>query len=82
MITTTPTLELQFSYTQLLALAMQLAKEDQYRLCRDLTRNERSESLRALREAFRTDELDEETIRAECEAVRQEMYEERLEANR
>ena len=82
MITTAPTLELQISYTQLLALAMQLAKEDQYRLCRDLTRNERSESLRALREAFRTDELDEETIRAECEAVRQEMYEERLEANR
>lgn len=80
MTTTHPSLNLQFTYAQLLSLALQLAKEDRYRLCRDLTREERSESLKALRDVFRTDELDEETIKAECEAVRQEMYEERLES--
>ncbi len=72
----TPTLNPQFTYSQLLALAMQLNDEDRFRLCRDLTRSVRSESLKAIREAFRTDELDEETIAAECEAVRQKMYEE------
>jgi hypothetical protein len=78
--TKNPTLNLQFSYSQLLALALQLAKEDRYRLCRELICDERVESLRALRKAFRTDEIDEETIKAECEAVRQEMYEERMAA--
>ena len=33
--------------------------------------------MKALLKAFRTDEIDEDTIKAECEAVRQEMYEER-----
>ncbi len=77
MTTDTTTLNSQISFAQLLSLALQLAKEDQYRLCRELTRKERSESLKALREIFRTDELDEATIKAECEAVRQEMYNER-----
>ena len=79
--TTNPTLNMQVSYAQILALALQLAKEDRYRLCRELICDERMESMKALREAFRTDELDEETIKAECEAVRQEMYEERMSAN-
>jgi hypothetical protein len=78
MTTNAPTLNMQFSYAQLLNLALQLEKEDRYRLCRELTGKERSESMRALLEVFRTDELDEETIKAECEAVRQEMYEERM----
>lgn len=78
MTTNAPTLNMQFSYAQLLSLALQLAKEDRYRLCRELTGQERSESLKALLEVFRTDELDEEAIKAECEAVRQEMYEERV----
>mgnify|MGYP007133706344 CR=1 FL=1 len=78
--TKNPTLNLQLSYSQLLALALQLAKEDRYRLCRELICDERAESLRALRKAFRTDGVDEETIKAECEAVRQEMYEERMAA--
>ena len=78
--TKNPTLNLQFSYSQLLALALQLAKEDRYRLCRELICDERVESLKALRKAFLVDEIDEETIKAECEAVRQEMYEERMAA--
>lgn len=78
--TKNPTLSMQFSYSQLLSLALQLAKEDRYRLCRELICSERVESLKALREAFRTDEIDEETIKAECETVRQEMYEERMAA--
>lgn len=75
--TTNPTLNLPVSYSQLLALALQLAKEDRYRLCRELICDERMESMKNLREALRTDEIDDETIKAECEAVRQEMYEER-----
>ena len=38
----------------------------------------RGEILRQYIEKFRTDEISEEEIREECEAVRQEMYEERL----
>ena len=75
--TTNPTLNLPVSYSQLLALALQLAKEDRYRLCRELICDERVESIKALQRAFHTDEIDEATIKAECEAVRQEMYEER-----
>ena len=45
---------------------------------RVLYARKRAESLRVLREKFRTDEIDEEEIRAECEAVRVEMYEERM----
>lgn len=75
--TTNPTLNLPVSYSQLLALALQLAKEDRYRLCRELICDERMESMKVLRKAFRTDEIDDATIKAECEAVRQEMYEER-----
>ena len=82
MTTNSPTLNMQFSYSQLLSLALQLAKEDRYRLCRELTREERSQSLKTLLEIFRTEELDEETIKAECEAVRQEMYEERMARNK
>ena len=43
---------------------------------RALYAKKRTESLRVLRKAFRTDELDEVEIRAECEAVRQEIYNE------
>ena len=82
MTTNSPTLNMQFSYSQLLSLALQLAKEDRYRLCRELTREERSQSLKTLLEIFRTEELDEETIKAECEAVSQEMYEERMARNK
>lgn len=78
--TTNPTLNVQVSYGQLLALALQLAKEDRYRLCRELLCDERVESMKALLKAFQTDEIDEEAIKAECEAVRQEMYEERIAA--
>ena len=77
--TTNPTLNMQVSFSQLLALALQLAKEDRYRLCRELLCDERVESMKSLRRAFQNNEseIDEETIKAECDAVRQEMYEER-----
>lgn len=41
---------------------------------------ERAKKLDYFLEKFRTDEISEEDIREECEAVRQEMYEERLRA--
>ena len=40
----------------------------------------RGETMRQFIEKFRTDEISEEDIWAECEAVRQEMYEERQQA--
>lgn len=40
----------------------------------------RGEIMRQFIEKFRTDEISEEDIWAECEAVRQEMYEERQQA--
>lgn len=78
---TAPTLNMQFTYNQLLMLALQLADEDRFMLCRELTQGIRTDSLKQLRDIFRTDELDEETILAECEAVRQELYEERKAGN-
>lgn len=40
----------------------------------------RGKTMRQFIEKFRTDEISEEEIREECEAVRQEMYEKRLQA--
>ena len=40
----------------------------------------RGKKLRQFIEKFRTDEISEDEINAECEAVRQKMYEERLRA--
>jgi hypothetical protein len=40
----------------------------------------RGKMMRQFIEKFRTDEISEEEIREECEAVRQEMYEKRLQA--
>ena len=41
----------------------------------------RGETLRQFIEKFRTDEISEEDIWEECEAVRQERYEERMQAH-
>lgn len=41
----------------------------------------RGETMRQFIETFRTDEISEEDIIAECEAARQEMYEKRLQAH-
>jgi hypothetical protein len=42
---------------------------------------ERARKLDYFLEKFHTDEISEEEIREECEAVRQEMYEKRLQAH-
>ena len=41
----------------------------------------RGKTMRQFIDEFRTDEISEEDILAECEAVRQEMYEKRLQAH-
>ena len=58
-------------------LIEQAAKEESV----EKEEKERAEKLDYFLEKFRTDEISEEDIRAECEAVRQEMYEERLRAH-
>ena len=57
-------------------LIEQVAKEESA----ESTEKERAEKLDYFLEKFRTNEISEEDIWAECEAVRQEMYEERQQA--
>ena len=57
-------------------LIEQVAKEETV----ENAEEERARKLDYFLEKFRTDEISEEEIREECEAVRQEMYEERLRA--
>ena len=57
-------------------LVEQVAKEESV----ENAEKERAKKLDYFLEKFRTDEISEEDIWAECEAVRQEMYEEGLQA--
>lgn len=57
-------------------LIEQVAQEE----ARETAAKQRAVKLDYFIEKFRTDEISEEDILAECEAVRQEMYEERQQA--
>lgn len=50
----------QFSYGQVLNMVMQLTDNDRMRLCRELSRASRSDRLKRICEAFKTDDLSEE----------------------
>lgn len=58
-------------------LIEQVAKEESVKNAEE----ERARKLDYFLEKFRTDEISEEEIWEECEAVRQEMYEKRLQAH-
>lgn len=74
----TVSLKIRLNYSQVLELARQLSDEDKLELNRALSAEARSIKLRRLLKTLKTDEISQEEIDEEVEAVRQEAYEIRL----
>lgn len=74
----TASLKIRLNYSQVLELARQLSDEDKLELNRALSVEARSIKLRRLLKTLKTDEISQEEIDEEVEAVRQEAYEMRL----
>lgn len=74
--TSTATVSMALTYSQVLGLAMQLPDQERYTLCRDLTRGWRTAELRSIRDSIKNCDLTDDEIRQECEIVRQQMYDE------
>lgn len=74
----TASLKIRLNYSQVLELARQLSDEDKLELNRALSAEARSIKLRRLLKTLKTDEIPQEEIDEEVEAVRQEAYEMRL----
>lgn len=74
----TASLKIRLNYSQVLELARQLSDEDKLELNRALSAEARSIKLRRLLKTLKTDEISQEEIDEEVEAVRQEAYEIRL----
>jgi hypothetical protein len=66
-------LQIDFTYDQVLSLVKQLPKEEKIMLTKELEKDKESfgERLEKLLTVFKTDELSEETINEEVEIVRQ-----------
>lgn len=73
----TAALKIHLSCNQILELAQQLSDEDKLELNRALAAEVRGIKLRRLLDALRADEISQEDIDSEVEAVRQEIYEKR-----
>lgn len=71
-------LNMKLDYSQVRSLAMQLSDNDKIALSKELKRATMVLQLQELKESFMADDISEEVIRQECEAVRQEMYEKRI----
>ena len=71
-------MNLQLNFDQVLSLAMQLPESARLTLSRELARSSRVVKLRQIREVLKCDEISDDEIRQECEAVRKEMYESRM----
>jgi flagellar biosynthesis regulator FlbT len=69
-------LQIDFTYDQVLSLVKQLPKEEKIMLTKELEKDKESfgERLEKLLTVFKTDELSEETINEEVEIVRQNRY--------
>lgn len=74
----TASLKIRLNYSQVLELARQLSDEDKLELNRALSAEARSIKLRRLLKTLKTDEISQEEVDEEVEAVRQEAYEMRL----
>jgi flagellar biosynthesis regulator FlbT len=72
-------LQIDFTYDQVLSLVKQLPKEEKIMLTKELEKDKESfgERLEKLLTVFKTDELSEETINEEVEIVRQNRYDSR-----
>lgn len=67
-------LQIDFTYDQVLTLVKQLPKEEKIMLSKELDKDTNPSELSRLLKVFKTDELSEETINEEVEIVRQQMY--------
>lgn len=68
------TLQIDISYDQVLALALQLSKAEKVKLAKGLEEQEISTRLSSLLSAFKTDELDLNMVEEEVEIVRRYIY--------
>lgn len=70
----TGTYNIDLGFDQILELVRQLPKKEKLRLSKELERDIIDAKLTSLLKAFKTDELDQETINKEVEIVRAELY--------
>lgn len=66
--------QIDITFDQILALIRKLPRKEKLKLSEELEKDVISTRLTALLKTFRTDELSEETILEETEAVRQQIY--------
>lgn len=69
------TIQIDFTFEQVLSLVRQLPKQQKIQLSRELEKEVIDSKLSKLLNTFKSDELDLEVIEEEVENVRQEMYE-------
>ena len=65
---------IDLGFDQILDLLRQLPKKEKIRLSKELERDIIDAKLTALLKAFKTDDLDQDTINREVEIVRAELY--------
>jgi hypothetical protein len=70
----TGTYNIHLAFDQILELVKQLPKKEKIRLSKELEKDIIDAKLTSLLKAFKTDELDQETIDKEVEIVRAELY--------
>ncbi|WP_028666753.1 type II toxin-antitoxin system VapB15 family antitoxin [Runella zeae] len=69
------TIQIDFTFEQVLSLVRQLPKQQKIQLSRELEKEVIDSKLSKLLNTFKSDELDLEVIEEEVENVRREMYE-------
>ena len=67
-------LQLHITFEQILSLVRQLPRQQKIKLTKELEKEAIDSKLTQLLTTFKTEELDLETIHAEVESVRQEIY--------
>lgn len=70
----TGTYNIDLAFNQILDLVRQLPKKEKLRLSKELERDIIDAKLTTLLKAFKTDNLDQDTIDKEVEIVRSELY--------
>lgn len=67
-------LQIDLTFDQILSLVQQLPKKQKLKLSKELEKEVINSKLSKLLKAFKTDDLDFQTITDEVESVRQELY--------
>lgn len=66
--------DLQLNFRQVVQIVKQLSLDDKIKLSKELEREAINSKLTKLLKSFKTNELREEVISGECEAVRESIY--------